>query len=367
VKDQRVSLKDLQMETLRGTVVANGFYETTAPGRPTFDFDLRLASIDIPSAFAALSTVQQFVPVARWAQGGVSGTIGLKGPLGQDMTPIFRSLTGKGAIETDRLIVQDAPVLGKLADALKLEQIRKPALGAVKAAFDVADGRLLVKPFAVKMNGIDMTVAGSNGIDQSLRYDLALAVPRTLLGGSAGDVVSKLASAAGKAGATLGAGETVQLGALVTGTVTNPAVKANFGGMAGSARDAAKSVVQQQVATQTAAVKQKADSAAEEARRRARAEADKIVAEAERQAEKIRTDARTLAAATKREGNVRADSLMARATNPMAQIAAKAATDRIRREADQRADQIVHEADARADALVAQAKQKADALVPARS
>ena len=367
VKDQRVTLKDLQMETLRGSVVANGFYETTVPDHPTFDFDLRLAAVDIPSAFAALTTVQKFAPVARWAQGGVSGTVGLKGPLGQDMTPIFRSLTGKGAIETDRLVVQGAPVLEKLADALKLEQIRKPALGAVKAAFDVADGRLQVKPFAVKMNGIDMTVAGSNGIDQSLKYDLAMAVPRTLLGGSAGGAVAKLASAAGKSGADLASGEFVQLGAQVTGTVTNPTVKANFAGMAASARDAAKGVVQQQVATQTAAVKQTADSAAEEARRRARVEADRIVAEAERQAATIRAEARSLAATTKRQGNERADSLMARATNPVAQMAAKAATDRIRREADQRADQIVREADARADALVAQAKQKADALVPTRS
>jgi vacuolar-type H+-ATPase subunit H len=366
VKDQRVTLDALQMETLRGTVVANGFYETTVPGRPTFDFDLRLAAVDIPAAFAALTTVQQLAPVARWAQGGISGTIGLKGPLGTDMVPIFKALTGKGAIETDRLVVQGAPVLERLADALKLDQIRKPALGAVRASYDVADGRVHVQPFVVKMNGIDMTVAGSNGIDQSLKYDLALAVPRALLGGAAGSVVATLASQAGKAGAELAAGETVRLGAQVTGTVTNPTVRANFAGMGASVRDAAKNVVQQEVATRTAAVKQKADSAVEEARRRARAEADKLVAEAERQAATIRAEARTLAATARSEGNARADSLLARAVNPVARMAAKAGTDRLRKEADQQAERIVREADARADGLVAQAKQKADALVPAR-
>ena len=363
VKDQRVTLTDLQMETLRGTVVANGFYETTVAGRPTFDVDLRLAAVDIPAAFAALTTVQKLAPVARWAQGGVSGTVGLKGPLGSDMVPIFKALTGKGLIETDRLVVQDAPMLEKLADALKLDQLRKPALGAVRAAFDVADGRLHVKPFVVKVNGIDMTVAGSNGIDQSLAYNLALAVPRSLLGGSAGSAVAQLAAQAGKAGADVTAGEVVQLGAQVTGTVTNPTVKANFAGMAASVADAAKNVVQE-VATRTAAVKQKVDSAAEQARLRARAEADRIVGEAERQAAAIRAEARTLAAAARREGNERADSLLARTTNPVARMAAQAGTDRLRREAEQKADRIVHEADARADALVAQAKQKANAMVP---
>jgi vacuolar-type H+-ATPase subunit H len=211
----------------------------------------------------------------------------------------------------------------------------------------------------VAMNGIDMTVAGSNGVDQSLTYDLSLAVPRTLLGGAAGSAVAKLASQAGKAGADLTGGATVQLGAQVTGTVTNPTVRPSFGGMAGSVQDAAKNVAQQEVATRTAAVKQKADSAADEARRRARVEADRIVGEAERQADTIRAKARTLAATTRREGNTRADSLQARATNPMARIAAQAAADRIKREADQQAERIVREADTRADGIVAQAKRQA--------
>jgi cell division septum initiation protein DivIVA len=366
VKDQRVTLSELRMQTLRGTVVANGFYETTVAGRPTFDVDLTLAAVDIPAAFAALTTVQKLAPVARWAQGGVSGTVGLKGPLGLDMVPIFTALTGKGAIETERLVVNGAPVLEKLSDALKLEQLRKPSLGAVKASYDVADGRLHVQPFVVKMNGIDMTVAGSNGIDQSLKYDLSLAVPRTLLGGAAGSVVAKLASQAGKAGTDLTAGETVQLGAKVTGTLTNPVVRPSFGGMAGSARDAAKNVVQQELATRTAVVKEKVDSAAEEGRRRARMEADRMVEEATRQADTIRAKARTLAATTRREVNTRADSLQAHATNPVARIAAQAAADRLRREAEQQGDRIVREADARADGLIAQAKLKADALVPAR-
>jgi hypothetical protein len=364
VKNQRVTLNELRMETLRGTVIANGFYETTVAGRPTFDVDLRLAAVDIPAAFAALTTVQKLAPVARWAQGGVSGTIGLKGPLGTNMVPIFKALTGKGAIETERLVVQGAPVLEKLADALSLEQLRKPALGIVRASYDVADGRVHVKPFVVKTNGIDMTVVGSNGIDQSLSYDLALAVPRAVLGAAASNAVARLAAQAGKAGTDTGG--VVQLGAQVAGTVTNPTVRANFAGMAATARDAAQNAVRQEVATRTAVVKQKVDSAAEEARRRARAEADRIVAEAERQAATIRTEARTLAASARREGGIRADSLQARATNPVARIAAQAATDRMRREADQQAERLVREADARADGIVAQAKRQADALVPPR-
>ncbi len=325
VKDQRVTLHELRMETLRGTVVANGGYETTVAARPTFDVDLRLATVDIPAAFAALTTVRRLAPIAQWAQGAVSGTVGLKGPLGHDMTPVFTALTGKGALETERLVVQGAPALEKVAGALKLVQLRNPSLGAVRASYDVADGRVHVTPFVVRANGIDVTVSGSHGIDQSLDYDLALAQP--------------------------------PVGVHLTGSITNPTVKMSVDKAIASARNA----LQQEVATRTNAAKQKADSAVEDARRRARAESDRIVADAERRADSVRAGARRLAAATRREGAARVDSLLARATNPAARMAAKMATDRLRQETDQQADRIVREADARADSLVAQAKRRATA------
>lgn len=363
VKDQRVTLDDLRMETLRGAVVANGSYETTVAAHPTFDVDLGLTSVDIPAAFAALTTVQQLAPVARWAQGSISGTFKLKGALGQNMTPKFDALTGQGAFETERLVMQGAPVLEKLADALSLNAIRNPTFGAVRAAFDVADGRLRVKPFVVTMNGIDMTVAGSNGIDQSLKYDLSLAVPHALLGGAAGRAVSALASQAGKAGVDVDAAESVRVGAQVAGTVIKPTIRPSFTGVGSSMRGAMHQIAVKSVA----GVKQKADSTADEARRRARAEAERIVADAEGKAATIREEARTFAAAARREGNVRADSLEARATNPVAHLAVQAAADRLRREADQRAEQIVRDADSRADALVVQARRQASALAPPRA
>src|SRR5207344_728230 len=102
VKNQRVTLTDLRMDALRGSVVANGFYETVSADRPVFGMDFRLTTLDIPTAFAALTTVQKFAPIARWAQGNVSGTMALNGILGRDMTPVFTALSGKGAIETER-------------------------------------------------------------------------------------------------------------------------------------------------------------------------------------------------------------------------------------------------------------------------
>jgi hypothetical protein len=364
VKDERVTLDELRWGMLKGTVIANGFYETTKPARPTFDLGLKLATLDIPSAFASLTTVQMLAPIARWAQGALSGTMTFRGALNQQMIPLFDAVSGQGDVESQNVALQGVPALAKLADALSIPSFRSPTLDALRASFAFANGRVAIKPFTVKMAGVDVGVSGSHGLDQSLKYDLSLGIPRALLGGSAGAAITKLVSQAGKAGLDISNAEAVQLKAQITGTITNPTVTVNFAGMAASAREAVETAVAQQVATQTAAVKAQADSAADEARRKATAEAERLIAEAEQQAATIRADARTLAATVRREGNERADSLLVRATSPAAKLAAKVVVDRVRREADQQAERGIREADARADSLVARAKRQADALIP---
>jgi len=214
----------------------------------------------------------------------------------------------------------------------------------------------------VSAGGLTLTASGSNGIDQSLAYDLALAVPRTLLGPAATSAIMKLASKAGQLGAQLPAGDVVQLQAKVTGTFTNPSVWTNFTGMATSMKEAAQTAVKQIAATATEAAKQKVDSVANVASAAARAKADSIIANAQRQADSIRATARTLADTMQHAANVRIDSLVAKATNPIARLAAQKAADQLRNQTKQQTDRVLQAANTRADSLVSQAKQKAAAI-----
>jgi hypothetical protein len=164
VKDQRVTLDDLRMNTLRGNIVASGAYDTRDLARPAFDVNLQLASVDIPAGFAALTTVQKLAPIARWAQGNVSGTVAMKGLVGSDMTPVLGSLTGKGDLRTDKLVLQNTSALSRLSSSLASGQVLSPSLGAVRLAFDVANGRVNVKPFDLTAGGLTIPLGGANGI-----------------------------------------------------------------------------------------------------------------------------------------------------------------------------------------------------------
>src|SRR4029079_16952877 len=97
------------------------------------------------------------------------------------------------------LILKGAPLMQKLASSLSLAQLGSSAMiGAVHASIDIADGRLHVKTFTAHRCGLALTTSGSNGIDQSIAYDVALAVPRASLGTEATAAITKLATRAGR-------------------------------------------------------------------------------------------------------------------------------------------------------------------------
>jgi hypothetical protein len=225
----------------------------------------------------------------------------------------------------------------KIVDVTKLQILNNPTMQAIRTGFQIKDGRLVLPPFNVKVAGLTMTVAGSNGIDQSLDYDLGLRVPKSLLGGGASQAIASLAS---KTGVNLTNAAEVPLKIQLGGKITDPVVKADLGSVTTSVAQGATTAVKE-------AVEQKVDSAAL-----------KAVAEAERQAAAIRQQAESLAAKVKQEGDQQADALVAKAgSDPLAAAGANLAADQLRQQADQQAQGIVSEASRRADSLISAARR----------
>jgi hypothetical protein len=352
VKDRRVTLENFTFGSLGGEFAVNGFYETKDVAKPTFDVGLKIQKLDIPQAFEAFTTVKMLAPVAKYAKGTFSTDLKLSGALGKDMMPLFPALKGAGSVQTSILRLQDFPPLDKVASLTKLSLLDNPGLKAVQSRFAIRDGRLHVQPFTVGIGQTSMTVSGSNGIDQSLDYNLGLEVPRSLLGAEANQAISGLVAKAAGAGLDLQAAQQISLGIKLGGTVTNPSV--NVGSAASSAVQGAGQAVQE-------AAEQRVAEVVDSAKLKAAAAAAKLVADAEQRAASLRAEAKTLSEKVKREGYLQAESLEGKAQGPLAQAAAKLAGDRLRKETDSKAASILSEADKKASALVAEAKRKSAA------
>jgi hypothetical protein len=278
-------------------------------------------------------------PVAKYASGIVTTDVHLNGGLGKNMMPLFSSLSGRGTLQTQNVALRNFPAMEKLVDVTKLQILNNPTMQALRTAFRIQEGRLVVQPFDVKLAGMAMNVAGSNGIDQSMEYTLKLQVPKSRLGGGANQAIASLAS---RTGVDLSSAAVIPLAIQLGGKVTDPVVKADVGSLTTSVAQGAQTAVKQ-------AVEQKVDSAAM-----------RVVQEAERQAAAVRQEAESLAARVKQTGYQQADALTAEAgNNPLVQAGAKVAADKVRQETDQKAQGIISEAGKRADSLIAQAKRQA--------
>lgn len=356
VSEERLTFDGFRLQGFGGGIALDGYYETTDPARPTFGLTVGLDSLDIQQTATALPSFRALAPIAEYARGTFTTEMALDGALGQNLSPDLTVLNGDGSFSTSPVVVEGFPLLERLAERLELSRFSNPTVDAVRSSVRIQDGRLVVDPFRVTVAGIGLSVAGSNGIDQSIDYGLTIEVPRS---GLAASVMDGLTARAGPLASRLATVDPVPVRVQATGSVTDPSLDVGVAELGQSAQTAVTDAAEEAARQRIDEAQAQADSTAAEARRRAQARADSVVAAAERQAETVRAEAARAAAEVRAQGERAAEELLARASNPLERAAAERAADRLRSEAEERATQIETEADTRATQLVDEARARA--------
>ncbi|WP_113637692.1 AsmA-like C-terminal domain-containing protein [Nubsella zeaxanthinifaciens] len=259
VKDRTVYFKNLGLDMVGGTIKMNGSYTTVNPKKPKVDVDFGMEKVDIQQAFNTFNTVKLLTPIAQYAKGSFSTNLKFNSDLDDKMMPIYSSLNAEGLANIIQAIVDGFEPVNKLANTLGVSELKRVEVNNLKTKFRIEDGRLKVAPFDIKVKGISMNVQGSNGIDQTMDYDLVLNVPRAMLGSKANDLAnSALASLNGKLGTNVSVGETIKINADLMGTFLKPSIKLKYGAGEGSASNAAKAAVNQVVEEKKAELEAKA-------------------------------------------------------------------------------------------------------------
>jgi hypothetical protein len=194
------------------------------------------------------------MPVGQFLSGKLSSQFSLSGTLNGQMLPNLGSLTGKGNLFLVQGVLSKFQPMEKIASALNVADLNNFSLKDLKTYFEFADGKVLVKPFTVKVKDIEMQIGGIHGLDQSMDYRIGMKLPRSYLGTAGNNLVNGLAAQATKKGVPVHLGEVIDLNIKLGGTISSPLVKTDLKEAAG---DAAAELKQQA----TAFVKQKADSA----------------------------------------------------------------------------------------------------------
>jgi hypothetical protein len=290
MKDGIVRMDKVAFNTLGGSFLTNGTYNTQNIEKPLFDFKLDIKDMKIQEAYSTFNTIKALAPAAKNVSGNVNTTLSINGLLGKDMMPVYSTLTGSGLAQILAATVSGNKMLQGIGKLTNLNSFDPMNLKNIIMKFKIQDGKLLVEPFDLNAGGVKMNIGGANSLDGGIDYGVKLDVPAGALGASVNGAMSKLT------GKTAANAENIKLDLKVGGTYDSPKVSLLSSSVKEQAQEQVKEAVKEKVKEEikNSEQVQKAQAEAERIRKetedRARQEQERLKKEAEERAKKEGAD-----------------------------------------------------------------------------
>ena len=253
LKDQKLSLLDLNANMLQGSLRTSGEYSYIPPKKPEMFFDVLIDNFAIPETFTSFVTVQKFMPLSEKMDGKFSGQLTLNSSLDQNLLPVMSALTSKGSLVVPKVKITDTDIFNKLSEKLSLSALHNPALSDVNPTYSIKNGRFYVEPFKFNIDKYLIEATGSNGIDQSVDYAMKVHVPAAELRDQANAAISQFI----KTDANMLSSGTVVVDVKVGGTFKNPVLNVSGANVLEGATDPLKAAADAEAAKQKAEAERK--------------------------------------------------------------------------------------------------------------
>jgi hypothetical protein len=234
--DEKIDLKNVKANALDGNFIINGSYSSKINrAKPDINLSYDIKNMDLQKAFYAFNTIESLMPIGKYLSGKLHSGLTLSGNLGENMLPVLNSLTGKGNFFLLEGVLAKFAPLEKIAMILDVSRLKSISVKEIRNYIEFINGKVLVKPFVVKIDSIEMQIGGFHGFDQSLDYSIKMQLPRSYMGSKGNTLVNNLVANANAKGIPVKMGNTVSLNLKVTGNISNPSIAVNLKEIAGDA------------------------------------------------------------------------------------------------------------------------------------
>ncbi len=210
-------LSNLSTDICDGKLILNGKFQTPENKNSKIDMNLAFNNIDINKLTGSFSVVDSMLPIAHNAFGKVSIGLDINSELDASLSPVLKSVNGKGAFQSNSLMLKDSEFQQNLSKLLANTKYNEIDIKDCKVNFTIEDGNVIVTPFNFNIFGKKSTFSGRQGLDQTMEYALSMPVARKEIA----DVISKLGASA----TSWSEGADLPVGVKITGTLTKPQVK----------------------------------------------------------------------------------------------------------------------------------------------
>jgi hypothetical protein len=363
--NKKLVFNPLNANLLGGSINMHGSFDGAVAQAPQIELNFGMNNFDIPLSYRTIGLFARSAPIANKTKGSFSTGFRLKGQLNEQLEPVFSTLQGGGSLQSSRITIESVNLLNMLADRLGNDELRRIETDGVNFSFEFINGRVFQKPFSFRYSGIDATLAGSIGFDQTLDYDLALTIPYQKLGPEANKQLQQVMAMASGRGISLGSDTKINIRARIGGLTTAPTITLDYRDFAANLRNelmqAAAAELEKQKEQLRTQAREEANKIIDEAKR----QGDELIQKAELTASRIRSEAAAAATRLRREADVQAEKLMneAKGKGMLAEKGAQEGARKIRQQADAAALRLEQEADKQANAAITEARRQADRLL----
>ncbi len=364
LKEEVAALNNLTMNALGGTVGLTGSYNSKDHNKPAIDFGYNLGNIDIQQLAKNFVTIKKLAPIAQYAKGKISSKLSMKSDLTKALEPVYSSLTGSGDLFTNMITVSGFEPLKKVGESLNMNKLSNQTIKDVKAFFSIANGKVTLKPFKVKMEGIETEIAGSSAIDQTIDYKMNMNVPKEKIPAelikAAEQAMSKIKGVISKLNvASFPA--IIKVTTLIGGTFTKPIIKTDFKEAllkaTGNLKENIVNTVKEKVKDTVRTV---IDNKIKEVKEDLNAKKQAILDDAQKQADRVKLEGQKAGDAIRKEVDNQCANLMNEAgSNPIKKKAAEISCKQLKKTAENKAIKIESEAAEKADAIMTKGREKA--------
>lgn len=324
-----MKIQNMGLQAFGGNMLMNGLYSTSDPKKPSVNFDLSINEVVFTEVFKQVETIQKFAPIFEKATGKFSTKLTVNSLLQKDMMPDLATLIGNGSFSTKSMGITNVPALTALASSLKRSDLANPNIKDLGLLFEIKDGKLLTKPFNVKVADVKMNFGGTTGLDKTIAYQGNIQLPDKL---------------------NLGKFSTVNV--KIGGTFAKPKVKLDLMNTLNTLISDAKTKVKAEVTQQVDAAKAKA---IEEARK----QKENAIIAAQKEADRVRAEAKKVGDKLIAEAQAQGEQLVAKASNPITKKIAQVSAQKLVDEARKKATELNTKADTEANKLIQKASDGA--------
>lgn len=285
IKDETVTLQKIAANVLDGSISMDGTYSTKNTTKPKVNMAMGLNKIDIQQAVKTFVTMKKVLPIAELVKGKFSTNFTYSSLLNEDLTPDYSTMLADGRIDIFGAELGGSELLNQLADKLKMPSLKKLDIPDAWTIIKVTNGKVLVEPFTVTIQGIAMNIYGYNAIDGNVEYNIMMDVPREKFGAANTFIENSLNKSPIPGFDASDLPEKVKVKVAITGTVTKPKLEPTvMGGSGATVKDAIMDELQRQKDEAERKAKEELQKQKDEAERKAKEELQKQQDEAERKA-----------------------------------------------------------------------------------